>query len=45
MNKAFLTLLLLAAAGLVAWIIAIMLLASGAKSIKRERLLGVASEA
>ena len=34
-----------AAAGLVAWIIALMLLASGAKAIKRERLLGVASEA
>ena len=34
-----------AAAGLVAWIIALMMLASGAKAIKRERLLGVASEA
>jgi ABC-type Na+ efflux pump permease subunit len=34
-----------AAAGLIAWIIAIVLLWSGAKSIKRERLLGVASEA
>ena len=32
-------------AGLVAWILALALLASGAKSIKRERLLGVASEA
>ncbi|MGI9642389.1 MAG: ABC transporter permease subunit [Acidimicrobiia bacterium] len=34
-----------AAAGFVAWIIAIALLATGSKSIKRERLLGVASEA
>ncbi|MGI9666163.1 MAG: ABC transporter permease subunit [Acidimicrobiia bacterium] len=34
-----------AAAGLVAWFIAIILLATGAKSIKRERLLGVASDA
>lgn len=32
-------------AGLIAWIIALSLLASGAKSIRRERLLGVASEA
>jgi ABC-type Na+ efflux pump permease subunit len=32
-------------AGLVAWAIALTLLASGAKSIKRERLLGIASEA
>jgi len=34
-----------AGAGLIAWIIAIALLASGSKSIKRERLLGVASDA
>jgi ABC-type Na+ efflux pump permease subunit len=33
------------AAGLIAWIIAGLLLASGYKSIKRERLLGVSSEA
>lgn len=33
-----------AAAGLVAWIIALVLLATGAKSIKRERLLGVSAE-
>ena len=32
-------------AGVVAWIIASFLLWSGAKSIKRERLLGVAAEA
>jgi len=32
-------------AGLIAWIIAALLLASGSKSIKRERLLGVSSEA
>jgi ABC-2 type transport system permease protein len=34
-----------AVAGLVAWIIAAILLVSGAKSIKRERLLGVAADA
>jgi ABC-type Na+ efflux pump permease subunit len=34
-----------AAAGFVAWIIALTLLASGAKSIKRERLLGVSADA
>lgn len=33
-----------AAAGLVAWIIALTLLASGARSIKRERLLGVSAD-
>lgn len=32
-------------AGVIAWILALLLLASGAKSIKRERLLGVAAEA
>ena len=34
-----------AAAGFLAWIIALTLLASGAKSIKRERLLGVSADA
>ena len=34
-----------AGAGLIAWIIAFTLLASGARSIKRERLLGVSAEA
>jgi len=34
-----------AAAGFIAWIIALTLLASGAKSIKRERLLGVSADA
>jgi ABC-type Na+ efflux pump permease subunit len=34
-----------AAAGLVAWIIAGILLATGARSIRRERLLGVAADA
>ncbi|MEN8042179.1 MAG: ABC transporter permease subunit [Actinomycetota bacterium] len=34
-----------AIAGLVAWIIAALLLATGSKSIKRERLLGVSAEA
>jgi hypothetical protein len=33
-----------AVAGFVAWIIALALLASGAKSIKRERLLGVSAD-
>ncbi len=33
-----------AAAGFLAWIIALTLLASGAKSIKRERLLGVSAD-
>jgi hypothetical protein len=31
-------------AGLIAWIIALLLLASGAKSIRRERLLGVSAD-
>jgi ABC-type Na+ efflux pump permease subunit len=34
-----------AGAGLVAWLVAFTLLASGARSIKRERLLGVSAEA
>jgi hypothetical protein len=33
-----------AAAGLIAWIIAGILLATGAKSIRRERLLGVSGD-
>lgn len=34
-----------AVAGLIAWVVAILLLVSGTKSIKRERLLGVSSDA
>jgi ABC-type Na+ efflux pump permease subunit len=34
-----------AAAGAIAWVIALALLASGARSIRRERLLGVAADA
>jgi ABC-type uncharacterized transport system permease subunit len=34
-----------AVSGFIAWIVAAMLLAGGARSIKRERLLGVAAEA
>ncbi len=34
-----------AVAGLIAWVVAILLLVSGTKSIKRERLLGVSADA
>jgi hypothetical protein len=34
-----------AISGLIAWIVAIVLLVTGSKSIKRERLLGVSAEA